>query len=165
MYGRYAAAPNEPAAFTFPITPADSRLPYVARGLYLGIGGTLEVTGGNDPDAVGILPAAVSASADTITIPLHGFAANDRVMVATTGGLPAGLSASTAYYVIVVDVNTIKLSATSGGSAIDLTTAGTGTHSVFKSTTFNNAPAGYNPLCVKRVAAATTASQIVGLAS
>ena len=164
MFAEYQAAPAEPASFTFPITAADARLAYIARSLYLGSGGTLEISGANDYDAQGILPPAVSASADTISIPGHKFVAGDRAMVANSGGgLPAGLSAGTAYYVLVVDASTIQLSASSGGSAIDITTAGTGTHSVFKTTQLLNASAGYHPLCVKRVAAATTAASIVGL--
>lgn len=50
----------------------------------------------------------------------------------TGGGLPAPLVAGTIYYVVAVSSggNTIQVSATKGGSAISLTTAGTGTHSV-----------------------------------
>lgn len=48
------------------------------------------------------------------------------------GGLPSPLVAGTIYYVIAVNsgANQIQVSATKGGSAISLTTAGTGTNSV-----------------------------------
>jgi hypothetical protein len=77
------------------------------------------------------LPAAVTASADTITLSDHGFADDDLVQLTNSGGaLPAGLSTLTNYYLIVVDKDTFKLSASAGGSAIDLTGQGTGTHSI-----------------------------------
>lgn len=57
-----------------------------------------------------------------------------RVQVSTTTTLPAGLSAATNYYLIRVDDNSCKL-ATSyanavAGTAIDITTAGSGTHTM-----------------------------------
>ena len=57
-----------------------------------------------------------------------------RVQVSTTTTLPGGLSAATDYYVISVSDTTIKL-ATSyanavAGTAIDITDAGTGTHTL-----------------------------------
>lgn len=57
-----------------------------------------------------------------------------RVQVSTTTTLPAGLSAATNYYVIKVTDTTIKL-ATSyanavAGTEIDITDAGTGTHTI-----------------------------------
>jgi hypothetical protein len=57
-----------------------------------------------------------------------------RVQVSTTTTLPAGLAAATDYYVIKVTDLTCKL-ATSyanavAGTAIDITTAGTGTHTI-----------------------------------
>lgn len=57
-----------------------------------------------------------------------------RVQVSTTTTLPAGLSAATNYYVIKVSDLTCKL-ATSytnavAGTAIDITSAGTGTHTI-----------------------------------
>jgi hypothetical protein len=57
-----------------------------------------------------------------------------RVQVSTTTTLPAGLAAATDYYVIKVSDTTIKL-ATSyanavAGTAIDITSAGTGTHTI-----------------------------------
>ena len=131
-------------------------MPYIARALYVGNSGTLEISGANDYDVLGIQAAAVSASADTIAIPGHGFKAGDRVMLyGESGSLPAGLAAQTAYYVRYVNANTIQLSATSGGSAIDITaTTGVTGFDVFKTSQLQNVPgSGAQPLCVKRVAA------------
>lgn len=70
-----------------------------------------------------------AATDDTITLALHGYLATQRVRVFSTGTLPAGLSADTDYYVIAtVATNTFKLSTSSGGSAVDITDTGTGTH-------------------------------------
>jgi hypothetical protein len=53
-----------------------------------------------------------------------------KVFVDSSGTLPTGVAANTAYYVNRVDVETIQLSATKGGAAISLT-GGSGTHRVF----------------------------------
>ena len=53
-----------------------------------------------------------------------------RVTLSTTDTLPAGLAADTIYYVQTVSNMTCQLSATEGGSAIDITDAGTGTHTL-----------------------------------
>ncbi len=46
----------------------------------------------------------------------------------TTGTLPSGLSTGTTYYCVNVSTTTCNLSLTSGGAAINTTTAGSGTH-------------------------------------
>ena len=56
---------------------------------------------------------------------------NDQaVRITTTGTLPGGLVADTTYYVVNLDGPYLQLSATRGGSPIDLTTAGTGVHTL-----------------------------------
>lgn len=70
------------------------------------------------------------AGSDQLTITDHDFADEQKVRVSSDDTLPAGLAADTDYYVIYVDHNTIQLSATRGGSAIDITDAGTGTHTI-----------------------------------
>ena len=78
----------------------------------------------------------VNTGNDRITMTGHPFAQNDRIQLTTTGVLPAGLALATNYWVNVVNVNTISLSATFGpGSNVDITAAaGGGTHTV----TFQN---------------------------
>ena len=73
----------------------------------------------------------VDAGADTITITNHVFVNGDVVTLSSSDTLPAGLSASTLYYVVgVVALTSFQLSATLGGSAIDITDVGVGTHTV-----------------------------------
>jgi hypothetical protein len=78
------------------------------------------------------LDANVNTGTEEITIATHGFTANQQVYLSNSGGaLPTGLSATTLYYVLVVNANTIQLSLTSGGAAVDITAAaGGGTHTV-----------------------------------
>jgi hypothetical protein len=53
------------------------------------------------------------------------------VVPRSTGTLPAPLDDSTTYYVVNRTRDTLELSATEGGDPIDLTTDGTGTHTVY----------------------------------
>ena len=69
---------------------------------------------------------AVNAT-DVMTSVAHGMADTTEVYVSSTATLPTGLSANTSYFVRDATADTFKLSATSGGSAIDITTDGTGT--------------------------------------
>lgn len=74
------------------------------------------------------LISSVSAGGDTVEIVAHGIPANTVVRVESVGGsVPAGLSATVAYYVLVSDADNIQLSLTSGGAAVDITGAGSGT--------------------------------------
>lgn len=74
-------------------------------------------------------PFTVDATTNILTAVGHPFATGDVVRGLNTGGaLPAGLAVRTDYYAIGVSGDTLQLSATSGGAAIDITTVGTGTH-------------------------------------
>lgn len=74
----------------------------------------------------GRLAYAVDTTNDTIELGGHGFAAGDEVTFrAEAGGsLPSPLVEGTTYYVLAVSDYLFQVSATSGGSAIDLTTEG-----------------------------------------
>ncbi len=74
----------------------------------------------------GRLVESCLASTDVLTLEGHGFETNDQVQLrATDGGtLSAPLVAGTTYYVIKLTDSTFKLAATSGGTAIDITTNG-----------------------------------------
>ena len=90
---------------------------------------TLE-SGGSPNKAV----TAVSTAADTLTITAHGLVANQSIMVGPNiGNCATPLNNDTVYFVIVVDANTIQVSATRGGAAIDLT--GTGSSMVIYTST------------------------------
>jgi hypothetical protein len=72
---------------------------------------------------------------DTITATAHGMYTGDLVRVSNAGGgLPAPLAAGTDYFLIRTGANTAKLATTRAlavaGTAIDLTTDGTGTQTV-----------------------------------
>ena len=59
----------------------------------------------------------------------HGLSDGFSVSVMNQGGeLPAPLNSSTTYYVISATTDTFKLATSPGGTEIDITTAGTGTH-------------------------------------
>jgi hypothetical protein len=75
--------------------------------------------------------AFTAADTDIITANGHGFKNGDKVRVTTSAAdLPAGLAVDTTYYVRDATTNTFKVSLTDGGSAVDITDAGTGTHTV-----------------------------------
>lgn len=69
-----------------------------------------------------------ATSADTLTVPGHALSVNDQVVAYPTQGstLPTGLTEGTVYYVKTASGNDITLSATLGGSTLDLSAAGAG---------------------------------------
>lgn len=73
---------------------------------------------------------AAGVTANTIDSPAHGLVAGNSVLVWATIGaaLPTGLAEDTEYFVIAAGLTTdvFSLSATLGGSAIDITTIGDG---------------------------------------
>lgn len=73
--------------------------------------------------------SSVDTVANTITIANHGLKTGLKGQLTSTGTLPGGLAASTDYFVIVVDANTIKLASSlnnaNAGTAIDITDQGT----------------------------------------
>lgn len=76
-----------------------------------------------------------NSSSDLLSVTGHDFVNGVRVQVSNTGGsLPGGLSAGVTYYVIGVSGNDFQLSATKGGSAINLTSNGSGTNTVTEQT-------------------------------
>lgn len=74
-------------------------------------------------------PAVVSYTA-------HGMVAGDIIQFTTDGGLPSPLAVNTNYYVISAGLtaNAFEISLTSGGAAINTTTAGSGVHTLYKAT-------------------------------
>ena len=71
------------------------------------------------------------ATDDKIDLTAHGLDNNEVVHFTNTGGgLPAGLSINTKYYVINKTANDFEVSLTLGGGAVDITSDGTGTHHV-----------------------------------
>lgn len=70
-----------------------------------------------------------TSGSGTITVGVS-FSNGTPVQVSTTGTLPGGLAANTTYYVVNSSATGVKLAATSGGSAVDLTSQGTGNHTI-----------------------------------
>jgi hypothetical protein len=96
------------------------------------------------PDGDAISPAGVlvsglvvpptftaDAATDLLTTAGHGLVVGTPIRFTSTTTLPAGLTAGTTYYVIAsgLTADDFKVSATLGGSAVDITSVGTGTHS------------------------------------
>ncbi len=73
----------------------------------------------------------VVAATDIVTSTAHGCKTGQATVVSTTTTLPAPLTATT-YYMIVIDANTFYLATTLAnalaGTKIDITDTGTGTH-------------------------------------
>jgi hypothetical protein len=84
-----------------------------------------------------------SAAADTLTKASHGLANGTPVMIMSSGTIPSGLVADYVYHVVNTATNTFQLAAVSGGTAIDLTSDGTGTIEVYTGAAF-----GANPVNV-----------------
>lgn len=87
-----------------------------------------------DPNAeIGAVTASTVGNTMS-TVDPHGRVAGDRVRFATTGTLPEPLLADTDYYVLASGLTTtaVQLSRWPDGSAIDITTAGTGTHTMYQ---------------------------------
>ena len=76
----------------------------------------------------------VNTGTEEITLTAHGLENFQKVQFTSTGTVPAGLTASTTYYIIVVDANTIKVATTYynafTGTAINITSVGSGTHTL-----------------------------------
>jgi hypothetical protein len=67
------------------------------------------------------------------TLAAHGLAAGDRISFTTTGALPTGVVAGTAYWVIAAGLtaNDFEFSTSSGGSAVNSSGSQSGTHSLW----------------------------------
>lgn len=82
------------------------------------------------------------AATDVLTMTAHGLTDRDEVQVTTNSLLPEGLGLGLNYYVIVLSTNTFKLSDTPGGQPIEITSAGSGTHSVRRHAAYFTAASG-----------------------
>lgn len=92
----------------------------VSAGNFLG----MTPNGGGIPEAF----AVPDATNDILEAPSHGFSNANMVVVWTVPGvsLPTGLAEGTVYHVRDVTTDDLKLAATVGGAAIDITAVGAG---------------------------------------
>lgn len=77
--------------------------------------------------------SVASLSDDTINLTAHGYTTGDTVVYSAEGGTPiGGLTSGAVYFVIAVNVNTIKLATSlanaNAGTAVNITAAGVGVH-------------------------------------
>jgi len=79
-----------------------------------------------------------AATTDIITSTAHGLVNGDIIKVISGTTLPAGLSTTVLYYVISSATNTFSVSLTNGGSAVDITDTGTGTHTWYKCSLYSD---------------------------
>ena len=95
---------------------------------------TIQDTGIYQIGVISAFTADASNERLTTTLNPHGLIVNDTIVVTSSGDpvdLPAPLAVDTTYFVKTVPaVNQLTLSATEGGSEINITDAGTGTHTL-----------------------------------
>lgn len=84
------------------------------------------------PAPVAIVAASWNASTDIVTLTAHGFQTCLKGRFASSGTLPAGISAATDYFLIRVSADTFKIAVSRqdarAGIAVDFTGAGIGSH-------------------------------------
>jgi hypothetical protein len=94
----------------------------------------------------------VDTPTDIIHLASHGLTTGDRIKVDSPGTLAGGLSDSTSYYAIVTDANHIKVATSFGnaqaGTAVDLTSTGTGTLNVSSFPSENNVNVNNNAVAI-----------------
>ena len=79
-------------------------------------------------DVTGATVTITNASPGVVTWTGHTLVVGDGVKFTTDGALPTGLVAGTAYFVSSVASNTFQVSAVPGGTAVNTSSAGSGTH-------------------------------------
>lgn len=77
------------------------------------------------------LTSISNASPAVFTLVAHGRSIGDAIVLSTSGALPTGLTAGTVYYIIAAGftADAFEVALTSGGTAINTSSAGSGTHS------------------------------------
>jgi len=77
----------------------------------------------------------VDISTDTFSISGHAFVDGDTVRFSSTGSLPAPLTTTRDYIIRDSATNTFKVTDAKGGAALDITSVGSGTHTVTRQKT------------------------------
>lgn len=75
---------------------------------------------------------SVSVTGNSLRVDGHSFVNGDAVAITSTGSMIGGLTSGQHYYVVQASLNVFKLANTPGGSAINITTAGSGTRTVYR---------------------------------
>ena len=95
-------------------------------------GATTDASAGTSGFTVSVTTQGVTTvldlTAETIAVPLHGYVSGQKLAMTTSGALPTGIPATA--YVIVVDLNTIKIATSKSnalaGTAVNISTEGSG---------------------------------------
>src|ERR1043165_805595 len=89
--------------------------------------GAIEID--NAPATVATNPTfTADASTNTLNSTAHGLVNGQDFTLGTDGTMPGNLFAQRRYYAINVSVNSLQAAESPDGSAVDITSAGTGTH-------------------------------------
>lgn len=105
------------------------------------LNGRATIGSGTGTNAEAVAAASVSTGSDTFTVASNAdrWVTGMAVVLTTSGGLPGGLSLATTYYVVRASSTTIKfatsLANAQNGTVIDITSQGTGTHTVTQTLT------------------------------
>jgi len=80
------------------------------------------------------LTSISNASPAVFTLANHNLYVGDTIWLETTGALPTGLVIHTTYYVVINSLtdDTFEVSGIAGGTPINTSSAGSGTHSFIK---------------------------------
>lgn len=81
-------------------------------------------------DAFDFVPVDVTIGTEVIAETAHGLSDGQKVQVLSDTTLPAGLAVDTIYYIVESTSNDFKLSLTPQGAAVDITSQGTGIHTL-----------------------------------
>lgn len=88
----------------------------------------------------------VNATSNVVTATAHGLSEKTPVKFTTTTTLPGGITAGVTYYLRDVGADAFKIALTPGGAAVDITSTGSGTHTVKAQTGANLAQLNWNPV-------------------
>lgn len=147
------------------ITPSNATLFSVpTRFIRVGGTGVLAVKMASDSRTPKEFTADWGLDDESLISPAHGLVNGQRVALFSSGTLPTGLVATTAYFVVLAAANQFSVALTLGGLAVTFSSNGTGVHQVAEiDVLFAAVPAARQlPFRVTKVfQAGTTATNIV----
>lgn len=85
-------------------------------------------------------PTITVATPAVVTLASHGLIVGEAIFFTTTGALPTGITANTVYFVISAGFTTgaFEISTTAGGSAVNTSGSQSGTHSLFRQSSYSS---------------------------
>lgn len=129
----WTAKPFELRAGQFSLAPGEDGAPVIGYDLQL------RETAAAVYDFIKVDVTATPAT-DRLNATAHGLVEGNAVNFRTTGTLPAGLAVGTVYSVINPTADDFQVTETVGGSAVDITDTGTGTHTATMEAAVDLAP-------------------------